>query len=161
MKPLFTIPLVFLIFSCSKHEIGSPTPVTTPGVVGTWSLVRDSEWVGPNFYIEYPGAKTQVTLIMNADGTYSTELQGQPVSNGLYTLEPLGSPPYAFDSVLSFKHFLNTGLFELWYAGTPTPSEQLTDTVYQVEISIYQDTLHMDALPVNFGGGLKYVFAHE
>ena len=106
MKILFYCSIIFLMTvftACTKSSTtGSNTTVT-----GNWSLVK-SVWMAGGNYTTYPAKDSAVSLLLNANGTYQSTLNGIVISKDNYTI----SNDITFNEQdLKLQNFHATGIF--------------------------------------------------
>jgi hypothetical protein len=151
MKTSFYLLLisVLVMFGCRKSNVN---PIVTKS---GWNLIQKNEAIGANDLILTPSGDSSVLLVLNPDGTYSTDLNGVTVSHGTYSITTDTS--YYSEQILQLNDFKTTGLFNLFTLYQIGSNNQVISEYDGLYMNISNDTLTLSSPPTP-GGFIAYTF---
>ena len=155
MKSLYILAFSFLlVFSCSKSNSGASKK--SHDGTNYWKLV-DYNWsIGTLAGTSKPSQDSSVELVLSADSTYISKLNGHTVCEGSYSITEVVSSWYS----LQLHNFKPTGIFRMLdipvFDSTGKPVSH-TDGVF---IGIQNDTMQLSDMPTP-GSFDYYTFVKE
>jgi hypothetical protein len=142
--------------ACSKSE-----PIVTlydKNSTGTWQLVQKNWGLGATDGILTPAKDSVVLLELNTDNTYISKLNGNPVSQGSYSITIDTS--YYNTQTLKLNNFTTTGIFALFIIIELDTNGQVKSTFDGLYMNISRDTLRLSSPPTP-GGFSSYIFVRK
>ena len=154
MKTLFCFAVGALIaFSgCNKTSVSQI-------VAGGWQLVqKQSSIASPYTTATTPSADSTVLLVLNADNTYKTTLNGQIISQGACSVSI--DTAYNNTQVLQLDNFATTGIFSPFIINEVGTNGQVLSSFSGFFMTINNDTLTLQT-PYTPGGYIAYTFVKK
>jgi hypothetical protein len=134
--------------------MGNHALVLDSGTV--WNLVQKTASIGPTTLVTAPAPDSAVTLILDSvTNTYMSQLNGQTVCQGAYTIAKDTS--YYDSQILTLDKFATTGIFQpfiLYQIGT---DGQILSTYDGWTMYLRADTMTLTSA-LTPGGFSQYVF---
>jgi len=142
-----------LIFSCSKSNSKSNS-VGLKSHDGTnyWKLVERDWGVALYNNAAKPSSDSPVELVLAADSTYTSKLNGQAVCSGPYEITK--------DNLLQLHNFKPTGIFAQFEGYLQDSTGYLTLTFDGLYINIVNDTMRLSGPPIP-SAYTDYIFIKE
>ncbi len=154
MKPLFYCTTIFLIIFSACHKTGSNRNVDR-----SWQLVEENWTVGPSpLMTAEPSGDSSVLLTLNANNTYSTELNGKVVAQGSFSITTDTS--YNNAKVLQLNNFVTTGIFGLTTQTEVGANGQVLSVFDGLFMTLTSDTLTLAGAPT-LDGSTAYKFVRK
>jgi hypothetical protein len=151
MKLLYFLLLTYFLFfaGCSKSN-----SVTAKSHDGTnyWKLLQRVWSIGPYTNSEKPDSDSAVELVLAADSTYMSNLNGQLICTGKYSITN--------GYVLELNSFKTTGIFSLFVGYLVDSAGNVLSMYDAFTMNVSNDTLTLTSA-ITPGGYEFYTFIKE
>jgi len=150
MKQLFHLSafVLFALVSCKKTSV-------TQHLGGGWQLAQKQSCFGPTCLVSSPTADSSVTLVLDANNNYRSELNGNLIAQGSYSIST--NVAYNNTQVLQLNNFVTTGIFNLFTIEQIDTNGHVLSTFNGLYMKTSNDTLTLSS-PLTPGGFISYTF---